>query len=113
MMGERKGCSVAVLQGRVWSTVDGDGTAAAVPTRSPLTQNMMETAEVTGQQTAAWVPGDGRERLLELLPPLLQHHLMTLPAHWLKEERHGYIFLNHPILTSELAVWPKLNQQIC
>lgn len=77
---------------------------------------VMEAAEVTGQQTAAWAPEDGSlagrsfGSCTHLCCSTTQ---ITVPAHWLLEERNGYIFLNHPTLTSELAVWPKLNQQIC
>lgn len=56
--------------------------------------------------TAAWA--GSLAGLWELQPPL-----STLPAPWLREEGDGYVFLSHPILTSEFAVWPKLNQQIC
>lgn len=90
----------------MWSTGNGDGMAAALPTWFSLTPQVMEAAEVTGQQTAVWA--GSLAGLWELQPPLI-----TLPAPWLREEGDGDIFLNHPILTSEFAVGPKLNQQIC
>lgn len=94
-------CPLGPLSPKIWSSRD---------------DRVMEAAEVTGQQTAAWAPGDGSlagKGFGSCTHLCCSTTRITVPAHWLLEERDGYIFLNHPTLTSKLAVWPKLNQQIC